>query len=196
MGRKSLKETRQKEILKAFYSIAKKEGLENTSIAKVAKHMDINPSLIIHYFSTKEDLLISLNDYILEKYLALYSSNAGSIESKEDLMEIIDKLFSRKWNRLFDDSVFYSFYAQTYQSSRLKEKFKNLHDTLHLKFEEALLQANTKGIIAVDNIKVTALQIFSLIDGAYYYLGLVSDKNEYEEKVAVYKQLVMEKLNL
>jgi len=54
MGRKSLKETRQQEIIKVFYKVAKKEGYENTSIAKIAKVMDINPSLIMHYFETKE----------------------------------------------------------------------------------------------------------------------------------------------
>jgi hypothetical protein len=36
MGRKSLKPLRQKAIIKAFYKVAKKEGLENASIAKVA----------------------------------------------------------------------------------------------------------------------------------------------------------------
>ena len=35
MGRKSLKKIRQKEILKAYYAVAKREGFENTSIAKV-----------------------------------------------------------------------------------------------------------------------------------------------------------------
>ena len=56
MGRKSLKETRQKEIVKAFYSVAKREGLEKTSIAKVAENMKINPSLVIHYFKSKQEL--------------------------------------------------------------------------------------------------------------------------------------------
>ncbi len=36
MGRKSLKESRQAEIVSAFYKLAKKDGLENASIAKTA----------------------------------------------------------------------------------------------------------------------------------------------------------------
>lgn len=50
MGRKSLKEPRQKEIIRAFYKIAKKEGLENASILKTANLIGITPSLIMHYF--------------------------------------------------------------------------------------------------------------------------------------------------
>ena len=67
MGRKSLKNTRQKEIIEAFYTVAKQEGLENTSFAKVAKLMGINTSLILHYFESKETLLFGLINYILDK---------------------------------------------------------------------------------------------------------------------------------
>jgi AcrR family transcriptional regulator len=66
MGRKSLKEIRRKEIISAFYNVSIKEGLENSSISKVAKEMDINPSLVMHYFNTKEDLNFGLINFILE----------------------------------------------------------------------------------------------------------------------------------
>ena len=78
MGRKSLKEERQKEIVIAFYKVAKKEGIENTSIAKVADMMGVNPSLVMHYFKTKDDLLQALVDFNLEKYLSIYSVNGES----------------------------------------------------------------------------------------------------------------------
>src|SRR3546814_735401 len=104
MGRKSLKEIRQLEIIKVFYKVAKKEGLENTSIAKIAKVMDINPSLIIHYFQTKDDLTYALIDYILEKYLLIYRVGRNNdIPLRAALVTVIDDLFSRKWNRLFED---------------------------------------------------------------------------------------------
>ena len=115
MGRKSLKETRQKEIVKAFYTVAKREGLENTSIAKVAEYMHINPSLVIHYFKSKQGLEVALIDYILERYLQIYKTD-GNINTAEKLHDLIDKLFSRKWNRLFDDGVFYSCYAHVYRN--------------------------------------------------------------------------------
>ena len=79
MGRKSLKPIRQKAIIKAFYKVARKEGLENASIAKVASVLDVNPSLVIHYFETKQDLIHGLIEYILERYRLIYNPENGTL---------------------------------------------------------------------------------------------------------------------
>ena len=60
MGRKSKAAVRKREILEHFYNILKEEGLEKASIAKVAKRMAVNPSLLIHYFKTKEAMTVAL----------------------------------------------------------------------------------------------------------------------------------------
>jgi AcrR family transcriptional regulator len=195
MGRKSLKKIRQKGILKAFYTVAKREGFENTSIAKVAKYMDINPSLIIHYFKTKQDLEVALIDYILERYLQIYKSN-GNIDTTEKLVDLIDKLFSRKWNRLFDDGVFYSCYAHIYNNKEFKSKFKQLHDALRSILKQSLLDAKFSGVIKGDDIDKLTETIFALLEGAYYYLGLVDNQDEYNQKVLYYKQHVAELLQI
>jgi AcrR family transcriptional regulator len=69
MGRISLVDVRQEEITLAFYEVAKEVGLENATIARVAKKMDISKGLVMYYFKTKESLIFTLNDYILERYL-------------------------------------------------------------------------------------------------------------------------------
>jgi AcrR family transcriptional regulator len=195
MGRKSLKETRQKEIVKAFYIVTKREGLENTSIAKVAEFMSINPSLIIHYFKSKQGLEIALIDYILERYLKIYKTE-GDINTPEKLHDLIDKLFSRKWNRLFDDGVFYSCYAHVFRNKAIKNKFKQLHDSLRSILKQSLIDATESEIIHPENIEKLTETIFALVEGAYYYLGLVEDKEEYNVKVEYYKQQVFEMLEL
>ena len=85
MGRKSLKPIRQKAIIKAFYKVARKEGLENASIAKVASVLDVNPSLVIHYFKTKQDLIHGLIEYILERYRLIYNPENGTSNPAERL---------------------------------------------------------------------------------------------------------------
>ncbi len=189
MGRKSLKEIRQQEIVKAFYKVAKKEGLANASIAKVASIMDINPSLIIHYFKTKNELLHALVKFNLKRYLSIYSIN-GIIDTKEKLIELIDNLFSRKWNRLFDDGLFYNLYSQIYRNNKFKNEFKVLHDSLHKNLEERLELLKEKDLIKIQNTKQTVAIIYALIDGAYYYLGMVSDKTEILNRTEWYKEHV------
>ena len=195
MGRKSLKETRQKEIVIAFYKVAKKEGLKKASIAKVAETMKVNPSLIIHYFKSRKELLNALVDFILKRYLEIYKLDGG-IDSKEKLIDLIDHLFSRNWHRLFDDGVFYSCYALIYRHPSVKDKYKELHDTLISRFRESLKEAQDNNIIKVDDLDETAEVIFSMVDGAYFSLGMEKNNEELDKRAKIYKKHVKQLLKL
>jgi AcrR family transcriptional regulator len=196
MGRKSLKETRQKEIVQVFYKLAKREGLENTSIAKIAKEMDINPSLIIHYFQTREDLTYALIDYILDKYRLIYQvKKKESKDPQTSLLEIIDNIFSKKWNTLFDDGLFYSCYALSFREPQIRDLYRkmldSLRDLLCAKIEECV----SHGLLDIQDPARVADNVFVLVDGAYFYLSLMTDKADYEERLARYKAQAVEMLN-
>ncbi len=196
MGRKSLKTPRQQEIIKAFYKLAKKEGLENASIAKTAALLDMNPSLVLHYFQTKESLVYGLIEYILDKYLLIFKiSSEDAANPKKALLKVIDNIFSTKWNVLFDDSVSYSCYALAFRDKTIKEKYKRLLDTLRQNLQQLIMDCKAQGILSVKDPALTADLIFVLVDGAYYYLCLVSDKEEYKQKLELYKKQAMSLLN-
>ncbi len=197
MGRKSLKDSRQKEIIEAFYRLAKKEGLENASIAKTAALININPSLVIHYFQTKEHLVYALTEYILDKYLLIFKVPARlSGNAKKSLLAVIDNIFSNKWNTLFDDSVSYSCYSLTFRDKTIKERYKRLLDTLRLNLKELILACKAEGTLSVKDPALVADIIFVLVDGAYYYLSLVANKKEYNTKLQQYKKQALAQLNL
>ena len=197
MGRKSLKETRQLEIIKVFYKVAKKEGYENTSIAKIAKEMDINPSLVIHYFQTREDLTYGLIDYLLDKYQLIYKVGSKiQANSQAALLEIVDNIFSKKWNTLFDDGLFYSCYSLTFREPKIRELYKSILDALRKKLSEHIAQCHKEGLINVEDPDQIADDIFVLVDGAYFYLSLVTDKKDYEKRIQKYKQQAIAMLRL
>jgi len=197
MGRKSLKEPRQKAIIKAFYKLAKKEGLENASIAKTAELINIPPSLIMHYFQNKEYLLYGLVEYILDKYLLIFDiKDKSSSTSLEQLIKVIENLFSKKWNSLFDDSVSYSCYALTFRDKTIRARYKLLLNALRSKLENLIIQCQSEGTVNVENPEAIADLIFVLVDGAYYYLSLTSDKKEYAVKLKRYKDQAIQLLNI
>jgi AcrR family transcriptional regulator len=196
MGRKSIKESRQKEIIEAFYTLAKKEGLENASIAKTAALININPSLVIHYFKTKEYLVYGLIEYILEQYLLIFKTPAiYNNDPRQRLLKVIDNIFSQKWNTLFDDSVSYSCYSLAFRDQNVKENYKLLLDTLRNNLKEIIIECNEQGVLMVEDPAQTADTIFVMVDGAYYYLSLVSNKQEYKKKLVQYKELALQQLN-
>jgi AcrR family transcriptional regulator len=196
MGRKSLKPVRQKSIIKAFYKVARKEGLENASIAKVAAILEVNPSLIIHYFKSKQDLIHGLIEYVLERYSLIYRPENGTENPKERLVKVIRNLFSRKWDKLFDDGVFYSSYSLIFRDQTVKVHYKNLHDQLRKMLADTLKEAQRDKVIRIDDVEKTADLVFIFIEGAYYYLSMVSNKAEYQKRIDYYQNTVMEMLKI
>lgn len=197
VGRKSLKEPRQKEIINAFYKLAKKEGLENASIKKTAALININPSLVIHYFSTKEHMVYSLVEYILDKYLLIFNVPVNSSDTPlQVLLKVIDNIFSKKWNTLFDDGVSYSCYSLTFQDKTIRKKYKLLLDTLREHLAGLIAPCIENGSINIKDPAPVADIIFVLVDGAYYYLSLTDDKAEYNAKLLEYKNKAIELLNI
>lgn len=197
MGRKSLKHTRRKEIIRVFYKLAKKDGLENISIAKIAGEMAINPSLIIHYFQTREELTYGLIDYILDKYGLIYrTGKSGEHDSRTSLLGIIDNIFSKKWNALFDDGVFYYCYSLTFRDQKVRELYKKLLDSLRERLCEHIRRCADDGHLEVKDPELMADAIFVLADGAYFYLSLVTDEQEYERKRLRYREQAIAMLDL
>lgn len=196
MGRRSLKDARQKEIIEVFYQIATKEGLENASLAKIAEMAGMNPSLIIHYFKSREQLVNGLIEFILDRYLGIFNVPVSATSTpKTTLLKIIDNVFSRKWNILFDDSVSYSCYALALRDDVLASRYKQLLDTLRKNMEQYIKACKKEGLLQVANPTVTADLIFVLVDGAYYYLSLVKDEKEYEAGLRRYKKQAIALLN-
>ena len=185
MGRKNLKLTRRLEIIEAFYEVSKKIGLENTSIAKVAEEMGISNGLVMHYFNTREELLIGLNEYILQQHLnVLFNGKIGEIKDRQGLENLIENLFSRKWNQYFDDGVFYSCYALIYRNEAFNNSFKSYLLELHAVLQKELQQAYKNGVIHNTNIDELTEIIFALVDGAYYFMGMFdrNDKSHHKQQ--------------
>ncbi|WP_341842936.1 TetR family transcriptional regulator [Chitinophaga caseinilytica] len=187
MGRKSLKEPRQKEIIKAFYKIVKKDGLENASIQKIAESIQINPSLIMHYFRSREHLVYGLVEFILDRWLHIF--DVKDAEGPRDALDqVLDNIFSKKWNSLFDDGTSYSLYSLAFRNKTIRQRYKHLLDSLRQRLAEMIAACNESKSLAVKDPVAAADIIFVLVDGAYYYLSLVDDKAEYDRRLAVYKK--------
>lgn len=196
MGRTSLKAVRQKEIVEAFYAVAKASSLESASIARVAEHMDINPSLVVHYFKSRDALLTGLIEFILERYRDIYSVDGNTYRTTRDVETLISNLFSRKWNKLFDDGVFYSCYAITFRDKTIRKSFKSLHDSLRSMLVDALRKAKQNKVINVESEENAAEVIFTLVEGAYYYLGMVDSKAEYNAKIRLLEKQALSILGI
>jgi hypothetical protein len=137
-----------------------------------------------------------LIEYILDKYLLIYKlPETYHGNPKRSLLKVIDNIFSQRWNILFDDSVSYSCYSLAFRNRTIKEKYKKLLDTLRQNLEELIIECKQKGVLSVKDPALTADIIFVLVDGAYYYLCLVTDQKEYQRKLGQYKKQAIAQLS-
>ncbi|EON76680.1 hypothetical protein ADIS_3130 [Lunatimonas lonarensis] len=193
--KKSIREERKTEIVEGFYKLAQEVGLENASIAKIAKRLDIPPSLIMHYFPSKDLLIQELITFILEHYQLIYEPTLEQLRSSKslDLEKLVERLFSREWNLLFDDGVFYSCYALIFREPAIKKAYRELHLALRETLEGILKQ---DPVLAKSDTQRLAEQLFVVVEGAYYYLAMIEDEQEFAAKQAFFKQQVLALLQL
>lgn len=191
--RKEIRQKRKSEIIEGFYQLAKEVGLENASIAKIGKRLDMPPSLIMHYFPTKGLLIQDLIRYILEHYQLIYKPVIEHLNLSRslDVHDLVERLFSREWNLLFDDGVFYSCYAMIFRDRSIRAAYKDLHLALRKTLEEILKQDTVQSQKDATRL---AEQIYVVVEGAYYYLAMIDDQAEYQEKLRYFKKQVLDLL--
>lgn len=197
MGLSNISDLRKKEIVQAFYKTAINEGLENTSIAKIAKSLGIQPSLIVHYYKSKDELVTALIDHCLELYLQIFEkAYASNKNPSEVLLALINRMFSKDWNELFDDGVYYSAYAMVFREPEIREKFSKIHKALREKFSTLLKECQDEGIIQIEHAGHSANLIFSLLDGTYFYINMLATDKEQKEHLKHSKKLASQILGL
>lgn len=184
---------RKKEIIEGFYQLSKENGLENTSIAKIGNHLGMPPSLIMHYFPTREILISHLISFILQRLLKIYTPIIQElrVQNYTDPHTFVDRMFSRDWNLLIDDGVFYSCFSLIFRNDRIKKEYRNLHLKLRENLKEILDQDEK---LKLKDTELLAEQIFVVVEGAYYYLSMIDDEELYEKKQLIFKNQVYDLL--
>jgi AcrR family transcriptional regulator len=160
MGRRSLKAHRRKEIIEAFYHTAAEEGIHNTSIAKIAEVMEVNPSLILHYFKNRNEMVYELVNYILDGYLQLYDVDQSQ-PAIDQLKDVLSNLFSREWNALISDDVYYSCYSLIFRDPTIQQKYKTLNDSLRESLAGHLEACVNEGVLSIKDPRQTANLVYT-----------------------------------
>ena len=126
---------RKQQILTHFYEVLLDEGIEGASIGKIAKHMGVHKSLLVHYFNKKEEMFIELMGMIMERYERSYLQKFKEIDDPETRLDtVLDTIFGLPWRRLFglptekaaDDEAFSACYYLTYRNEAIRKRFQEM----------------------------------------------------------------------
>ena len=127
MGRKSISHIRKPEILKHTYKVVEEEGFKGMTIGKIAKRMGVNSGLLIHYFKSKEGLIMEMVEYLYQSSMNKYIKELESHTNPQDRLEtLLDILFDTSGTRPQRDAVFWSCYAMGFRDDAIREKIKGM----------------------------------------------------------------------
>ncbi|PKO01856.1 MAG: hypothetical protein CVU43_11025 [Chloroflexi bacterium HGW-Chloroflexi-5] len=72
MGRKSLEKIRTQQLLEAFIACIPENGVDGTSLEKIAEKAGVTRSIIRHYIGNREVLITELIDHIIKTSLVQF----------------------------------------------------------------------------------------------------------------------------
>jgi AcrR family transcriptional regulator len=160
---------RKPAILKAFYQVIESDGFENASIGKVAKRAGVHPSLVIHYFGTKETMVVELVDDVLKTYSDLFRQLPRDGEPGERLDRLLDLIWSRQWHDAVGLSSVFSFLALSQRAPEVMERVKNLYRQYRRYLVTQLEFLQQAGIVRIDSSDAAVEALISLSEGSHYF---------------------------
>ncbi len=167
MAKREKAETRKPQILKHYRRVIAKEGIEGASIGKVGKQMGIHPSLLIHYFGSKENMNIELIDSIMESYGT--SDIWGSLEQfadpKERFDEFLNIIFGEVWTKVVEDIVFYVLHYLTFRNRKMRDIWETAYEGFRDAVAAELKLFAKEGVIEVTDPEMAAELIIALREG-------------------------------
>lgn len=129
MGRKSISHIRKPEILRHTYKVVEEEGFKGMTIGKIAKRMGVNSGLLIHYFKSKEGLIMEMVEYLYQSSMNRYIKELESLTTPMARLEaFLDILFDTSNTRPQRDAVFWSCYAMGFRDEKIREKIVGMMD--------------------------------------------------------------------
>ncbi|MBN2203537.1 MAG: TetR/AcrR family transcriptional regulator [Thermoleophilia bacterium] len=179
MRRADRSQLRRREILAAYYETLVAEGLQGSSIAKIAKRLGVPPSLLIHYFGTKEQMTIELVDYLLESYREAYGDElAGIADPLARLRAVLDLLFSPEYHQLLDDRAFYACFYLSLTHPDVRRAFATLYEVSLSLVESTIAECMAAGDLPEDDPHELAVTLKALEEGYAFLIGGGADEAE------------------
>jgi AcrR family transcriptional regulator len=195
--RKHLKaETRKPEILESYYQVLIREGFEGASIAKIAQRMRIHPSLIIHYFKTKENMTVELAQFLIEKYEAPEFLQFDLIQNAEQRFHaLMDTIFSFEWSRTVDPGVHFGFYYLSFRNQKIRRQFEIMFKRFRDYLVRELEIYKKEGVISVEDVTKAADIIVTLMEGLEFHAHFLSEGQSFDDFAERAKRLALKALN-
>jgi AcrR family transcriptional regulator len=182
---------RKPQILEHLYTVIASEGLEGASLAKVADHMGVYPSMLIHYFKTKEKMMIEFVDFVFEKFLTYYLTQTKTISTDEEKIALwVDLFFMSKEQKIIDPGVFYALVYLSYRNPQIKNRMNQMYRVYFDALINAITPKNETGKNRTHDTELIGYIIIIITEGLDYSRSVYPNPEKLEKAGVVLKRMV------
>jgi AcrR family transcriptional regulator len=163
-------EVRKPDIVCNFYQVLREQGLEGASIGKVAKRMNIHPSLIIHYFQNKDNLILALVDHIIHEAGAIFKKlSMQTGDPGKRLRNLAAIFFSDEWYRMTDIGTDFAVLSLSRRNGLVDVKLRDMYALLKKLIMNELRTVIDAGGISIRDPERAAEIIITMYEGYRHF---------------------------
>ncbi len=143
MHRKNNAKKRREEIIWALYDCLCESGHEKVTVKEIARKANLGPGIIHYYFRSKDEIVASLANAIVDKYSVMLVETIEAATSVEEKIAaaidyIVDVLvFNPPLNR-----AFYNLLQMAYEREELSIVVRDMFRNYRLLLENIFVEAN------------------------------------------------------
>ncbi len=195
MGRKSKSDIRKPEILDHLYAVMVENGLEGASFARVADRMGVYPSMLVHYFKTKEQMMVEFVDYLLERFKNWYMADMDdNLDPDQRFDHLLDKIFMVKGQGLIDPGVFYAVIYLSFRNERVKKRVQAMYALLIEVLVNEIDTAVKKGTLKRIDTELISHVIAIVTEGLDYCRFMLHNTKAVENAGLLFKDIILSHL--
>jgi AcrR family transcriptional regulator len=175
--------------MESCYQVIARKGLEGATLKQIGKEMGVSPSLLMHYFTSKEEMILALVDYMVERMDRTYHRAIKQTDSATERLTLyIDKNFNFEIPQSVEDKVFYGSVYMALSDERVRARFRRMYEHDHEMIVGLIKDyMEEAGIVDLDP-DLLAIQLISTIEGFYLYRVVHGDSPELNQAAAGYKE--------
>ena len=196
MGRKSISHIRKPEILKHTYKVVEEEGFKGMTIGKIAKRMGVNSGLLIHYFKSKEGLIMEMVEYLYQSSMNKYLKELESHTSPQERLEnLLDILFDTSGTRPQRDAVFWSCYAMGFRDDAIRAKIQGMMEKFIEFGIDEINNWEENGLVSVEDKAKASAIILALHEGFGILRNSINEPETLADVARYMKNIALTALN-
>ena len=172
MKKRQNAEIQKPRIIQSFYETILEEGFEGASIAKVAKRLDINSTLILHYFGNKENMTLALVDFVVEEYAKVFQKIRTQRKNRdpyERMISFFRTIWSKPYYEKIDIAASLSVISVSFRNTRVQKKIQWLYQQFKTLVIQELQELSKQKAIEIQDFDRTADVLLSMVEGSRHF---------------------------